>query len=248
MNRFLLHTFLFFIFLQSCTLKHQVVSSNNGHEEIKNQMYDSLTSAIIKPYNEKIAAGMEEVIAKSDTFLTKDGYESTLANFVMAAMEFQYFNTYPQNKEAVISFVNRGGLRSNLPEGVIKVGNMYEIMPFDNEVVILKISGKNLNEAIQSFCENGKLFNSNVEFYIDKKRAINIKIENKPLSDDNEYTILTTDYLANGGDNAYFFGKPLSYSNTGVKLRDVMIQYARHLTQNNRSIKAIKNGRIAGAK
>lgn len=196
------------------------------------------------PYKNKIETQMNEIIAYSDTILTKEGVESSLANFVMESMEMEFKQLSYDTIKQLICMINRGGLRNNLPKGDIKIGTIFEIMPFDNEIVILKISGKKLTEAINSFCENGKLFSSHIQFRIDHKKAINIHIGNIPINENEAYYILTSDYLAAGGDNSGFFAHPSFYQNTGVKVRDAMINYCRFLTKNKTTIKSKKDGRI----
>ncbi|MBK7667363.1 MAG: 5'-nucleotidase C-terminal domain-containing protein [Sphingobacteriaceae bacterium] len=91
---------------------------------------------------------METVIAKSDSSLTKDGFESSLGNFVlMATEEFININK-PEIAGNCVLFINRGGLRNNLPMGEITKGNIFEVMPFDNEIVILTLSGQKLKKVL----------------------------------------------------------------------------------------------------
>ena len=63
-----------------------------------------------------------------------------------------------------------------------------------------------------------------------------IFIYTKPFSINEDYYVVTSDYLANGGDNCSFFGNPILYETTGVKLRDAIINYCEDLTKNNRHI------------
>jgi 2',3'-cyclic-nucleotide 2'-phosphodiesterase (5'-nucleotidase family) len=66
----------------------------------------------------------------------------------------------------------------------------------------------------------------------------------KEIDPNAEYKIVTTDYLANGGDNCSFFANPLSYRVTKIKLRDAILSYCDFLTQNNQHIKPFANGNI----
>lgn len=223
------------------------VKTTASHTELKDYKNDSLSTVFIAPYKKELDAKMNEVIAICDSALTKEETESTLANFVMKAVEFSVNKTNPELTK-FIPTVNRGGLRINLPKGNITIRTIYELMPFDNELVVLKMNAEKTKEAANSFCENGKLFTNYLEFYCDKKSAINLKIHGENWSNESEYTFITTDFLANGGDNCMFFSNPVSYTNTGVKLRDAIIEYCRYLTQNNLHIVPFKNGRISASK
>lgn len=248
MKRFLKYGVALLILLSACKQQHHLSHTQATHSELKSIREDSLTAAIISPYKNKIDTQMNEVIAMCDSTLTKDGYESTLANFVMQAMDSFVFEKTPNYRAKTIAMVNRGGLRINLPKGEISVRTIYELMPFDNNIVILTISGKALKEALISFCDNGKLFSNNIEFYMDKKKPINIKIFGQDWNENENYIIVTTDYLANGGDNCFFFENPIKTESTGVKLRDAIIDYCRNLTKLNKRIIPYKNGRITVSK
>ena len=60
--------------------------------------------------------------------------ESLLGNFVTDLCLRQYSNI------ADICVMNNGGLRSNLTKGEITRGDIYTLMPFENELVILEFS------------------------------------------------------------------------------------------------------------
>lgn len=248
MKRFLKYSVVLLILLSACKQSLQLSHTEHSHYELKSGREDSLTSAIISPYKNKIDAQMNEVIAMCDSTLTKDGYESTLANFVMQAMDHFVAEKSPDYKGKSIAMVNRGGLRINLPKGEISVRTIYELMPFDNNIVMLTISGKALKEALISFGENGKLFSNNIGFYLDKKNPINIQVFGKDWNENENYIIITTDYLANGGDNCFFFENPLKSESTDVKLRDAIIDYCKYLTNLNKRIVPYKNGRITVSK
>lgn len=83
---------------------------------------------------------------------------------------------------------------------------------------------------------------------MDKKNPINIKIFGQDWNENENYIIVTTDYLANGGDNCFFFENPVKTESTGVKLRDAIIDYCRNLTKLNKRIIPYKNGRITVSK
>lgn len=247
MNSLLKYTLIFLVFLSGCTKHYQPTSTNATHIELKTVKPDSSTTVFIDNYKKVLDGKMNEVIAISDSILTKDGMESTLANFVLEAMD-HYINSTKSESLQFITFVNRGGLRNNLPKGEITVRNIYELMPFDNEIVILKISGNKLKEALNSFCENGKLFSKNVSFQCDKKIAKSISFKNQVIVDSINYSIVTTDYLSNGGDNCYFFSQPHFSESTGVKLRDAIIEYCRFITNKKLHITPYRDGRITISK
>lgn len=247
MNTLLKYSSILLVFLSACSKYYQPVSTTSSHSELKSVKPDSLINVFIDSYKKEIDGKMNEVIAISDSVLTKDGMESTLANFVLESMDYYIHSTRSQSLQ-FISFVNRGGLRVNLPIGEITVRNIYELMPFDNEIVIVKISGEKLKQALNSFCDNGKLLSKNISFQCENKLAKSGIFREQTIIDTLKYTVITTDYLANGGDNCYFFSQPFSVETTNVKLRDAIINYCRFLSKTNLHITPYRDGRISVSK
>ncbi len=129
-------------------------------------------------------------------------------------------------------------------KGEITKGNIFEVMPFDNEIVILTLSGQKLKESIDGMLKENKLISFNIFMNVKEKQAENIIFYDSPFDLTKTYKVVTTDYLAMGGDNCHFFGKPISYETTGVKLRDAIINYCESLTKNNIQIRPLRFGRI----
>jgi 2',3'-cyclic-nucleotide 2'-phosphodiesterase (5'-nucleotidase family) len=179
---------------------------------------------------------MKQVIAYSDSVLTKDGNDPSLGNFACRTVE-DYVRT---NRNEIagkhIVVLNRGGLRNNIPMGEITKGHIFELMPFDNEIVVLKITGEKLMDCIRSMIKDKKLISRNLSFTVKDNEASDIKIWGFPFNIKEDYYIVTTDYLAMGGDNCSFFGKPVLYETTKLKLRDAMINYCLMLTKINKHI------------
>lgn len=240
----LLRYSVFFLLLSACTAHLRVSEVKSTHYELKTVKNDSIADLSVLPYKDKLDLEMSKVIAFSDSALTRDGFESSLGNFVLLAVE-GYINTYKSDIAAgCILFINRGGLRNNLPKGKITKGHIFELMPFDNEIVILTISGQKLNEAIHFMVKENKLISYHLMMEIKNKKPENIILYSTPIEENKNYIIITTDYLAMGGDNCSFFGKPIYYENTGVKLRDAIIYYCEKLTKEDKHIKPFIDERI----
>lgn len=235
MFRLLRYT-LFLVILSACKAHYQVSEVKPTHYELKTSKNDSIVALNTLPYKNKLDLEMKQVIAYSDSILTKDGNDVSLGNFACRTVE-DFVRT---NKNAIagkhIVILNQGGLRNTIPAGEITKRHIFELMPFDNEIVILKISGEKLMECIQSFIKDKKLISRNLSFLIKDGEALNIKIWGQPFDIKEDYFIVTTDYLAMGGDNCIFFSKPLSYETTLVKLRDAMIDHCMALTKINKHI------------
>jgi 2',3'-cyclic-nucleotide 2'-phosphodiesterase (5'-nucleotidase family) len=241
MFRLLRYT-LFLVILSACTAHYHVSETKSTHYDLKASKNDSIALLNTLPYKQKLDLEMKQVIAYSDSALTKDGFETSLGNFVLMASE-DYIHL---NKKEVagncVFILNRGGLRNNLPKGEITKGNIFELMPFDNEIVILKITGQKLFEGIKAMLKEKKLIAWNLSMKIRVDAPEDIQVNGKPFDISKDVFVVTTDYLAMGGDNCSFFSKPISYEDTNEKLRDAIINYSEGLTKNNKHIQPRRTG------
>ena len=112
-------------------------------------------------------------------------------------------------------------------------------MPFDNSIVLVTIDYHNTLKLFNYLAYTGGQPISNAKFTNINNTPKDILINNKSLTNKN-YTIVTSDYLANGGDKMDFFLDPISYKNTGILLRDAII---KHCILND-TIDSKLNGRI----
>jgi 2',3'-cyclic-nucleotide 2'-phosphodiesterase (5'-nucleotidase family) len=125
--------------------------------------------------------------------------------------------------EPVVSFVNYGGIRTWLPKGDITVGKIFELMPFENEMVFIQLTGEQLQQFYDIVAVNGGSSVGGVRFVISKGKANNIMIEGEKLKPESKYWMVTNDYSANGGDDLVVFTQRLELKNSGKKIRDIII-------------------------
>ncbi len=232
----LLRYCLFLVILSACKPLYQVSEVKPSHYELKTAKNDSITNLSVLPYKKQLDSEMKQVIAYSDSSLTRDGFESSLGNFVLMATE-EYINiNKPELSGNCILFINRGGLRNNLPKGEIKVYNIFELMPFDNELVMLTVSGKKINEGLQTIVEKRHSFFGLSLIINNNNEILQAKIGNKIIEDNKIYKIITSDFIANGGDKFDFLLNPISYKLSNIKIRDAIIEYCKMLSEQNKQI------------
>ena len=124
---------LFFIFFTSCKDNSQNYKKQYLNSLIEvNTHEDSLINIFIEPYRTSIESEMNEIISFTESDLIKNKPVGNLGNFV-TDLCLSY-------AEADICIMNNGGLRSSINKGNITVGMIYELMPFENELVIVELS------------------------------------------------------------------------------------------------------------
>ena len=233
-SRFSYLYLLLFLF-SSCSKHYLKQKENFTHYAIKDSAVESAsTKNIISAYKTKMEGETEKVIATSTDILTRNGDESTLGNFVCDALKFAADSLFTCDKPDII-IVNRGGLRAELPKGNVIVSNIFELMPFENEMVLTKISGEKLESFLVLF-ENKKHPFFGAKIRITNDKVMEFLIDNKPLEKSKTYTLVTSDYLLNGGDNFTFLKESTSVIYSGKKIRDAIIDYCIYLTKNSKQI------------
>jgi 2',3'-cyclic-nucleotide 2'-phosphodiesterase (5'-nucleotidase family) len=156
--------------------------------------------------------------------MVSDKPQGLLGNWV-ADLLWNEFKDSVKNTDHCFSLINTRGLRAPLTQGKITVQKIFEIMPFDNEVVIVTYPGEKINELTAAISKaGGHPVSKNIRFHFINNICSNPLINNHPFTHD-DYYIITTDYLADGGDNMIFFNHASNLYKTGLLLRDVIIKY-----------------------
>jgi len=187
------------------------------------------TNTLIAPYKASLQKKMHKVITYCDTPMKrlKTVPESLLGNFT-ADLVFEYGK---KEKNALdFCVLNFGGLRTSLPKGPITVEKIFELMPFENTLEIVSISKDSLESLLNYLAIKGGQPIANARLEIQDKKPINFSIAKTPIKELPEkkvFHIITSDYLANGGDRMYFFQQPVKRESLGVKLRDVILEHCK---------------------
>ena len=225
---------------------HDIKTENISNADHLTQI-DSSVIKLVEPYKNKLTSEMEEIIGISTVELEKGRPESKLTNYLgdlLLKEGCRYAESHPSKPIPVIAYLNYGGLRTALPAGNITVGKIYELMPFENEMVLLKLKGNEVYAFAEKIADQGGDCVSGIKLGISNRRVSHLEIDGKPLDPDAEYWMVTNDYVANGGDDMKMFIKRLKYISTGIKLRDCMISYMKREYQANKKISPELDGRI----
>lgn len=207
---------------------------------------DSITLEIIKPYKALIDSHMNEVIAYSEIYMYKDQPEGLLNNFI-ADLILKKGNEYLKKRNdslASVCLLNMGGLRSDLPKGAITVLNIFELMPFDNNLVMVEITGTKIIQLLNYLAYKGGMPESGIKMGIIGNTVYSAYIQEDSVDVNKNYRIITSNYLALGGDEMTFFSDPTEYYTFGVKVRDVIIDYLKEQTKIGKTVSAKLDKRI----
>lgn len=190
----------------------------------------------IAPYRQQVTEKMSEVVGTAPVALGKGAYESPLGNFVTALQRSQSEPLY--GKTIDLSLTTDGGLRVPLPAGNITTGHVFELMPFENELVVLTLTGETVRQLFEFAAERKYVYLGNASYTVARGKATNISINGTPLDTSRTYTLVTSNYLAGGGDNLNMLKNPLKYEQVGLMLRDAILQQIRQLTAAGKAVQA----------
>jgi 2',3'-cyclic-nucleotide 2'-phosphodiesterase (5'-nucleotidase family) len=244
---------LLFVMLitDSCNKRTHVTAISPSTVEMNNSVAqnDSQIQSILKPYKLGMDSIMNVVIGTSVSAMPKEREktETLLGNFVadivLASGDKAYSVQYGGSADVCI--LNNGGLRSSLPQGNITRGNIFELMPFDNEIVVVTITGAKMWDLLKYVAASGGVPVAGMKMGI-RADLTPGKVEIRGVAFDSTktYRIVTSDYLANGGDKMSFLKDPVKLETTGVKIRDAIIAHFQALTQEKKSANPMLDGRV----
>ncbi|QCR24791.1 5'-nucleotidase C-terminal domain-containing protein [Pontibacter sp. SGAir0037] len=203
---------------------------------------NAVAETTIAPYREQVTAKMSEVIGTAPAELQKDDYQSPLGNFVVDLQREQSQPLYGAPID--LSLTTNGGLRVPVPQGKVNVGTIFELMPFENELVVLTLDG-NMVKELFDFAASTKIAPiANATYTVKNGKATDILIGGQPLNLQRNYTLVTSDYLAGGGDNMSLLKKALKTEKVGLMMRDAILQHIRQLTAQGKLITADTTTRV----
>jgi len=206
---------------------------------------DTTLTRFLNSYSTEVHRQMNVVIGETETPLERKMPEGTLGNFVADAMLQTAKIAYNRNVDC--AFVNYGGLRvDNIAAGPVVLGKIYELMPFDNLLVLQQLTGDQLLQFLDFIAAKKGWPAAGINMQIRDGKAVNITVNGKAVNKDAMYTIATTDYTASGNEGADVL-KNIKQVNKGYLFRDALIDYVKELTRQGKKINATIENRITNA-
>jgi 2',3'-cyclic-nucleotide 2'-phosphodiesterase (5'-nucleotidase family) len=167
---------------------------------------DSAMLSEIAPYKQHLDSSMNIVIAHSDKEYFKNKPNGTLNNIVCDMVFDVISKRYEDSPfKPDLCLLNYGGLRRPLPKGDIMISDIYQLMPFQNESVICRLSGKQMNIMFKYLEKTNGQPIANMVVEYNGGLFVTAQIDGKTFDSTKTYNVLTSDYTAKGGDHMDFF-------------------------------------------
>ncbi|MBS2099027.1 5'-nucleotidase C-terminal domain-containing protein [Carboxylicivirga linearis] len=237
---------LLLIFTLGCNNGSYQTKETNSTTIFIDSSYKGKNSVVdyITPYKDSIDAQMYQVIGHAARTLDKDLPEGLLTNFISDLIldETRLISSEKNLLTPDMALMNHKGLRTIIEEGPITVNKIFQLMPFENEVVLVKLTKDQTLEFLNYVASQGGDGVAGASFTIKDEKATGIKINGKPFNKE-YYVVATSDYLSKGGDHYDVFKKG-TIIETKVKLRDMIINHIKKLEANNEKANSQLDNRI----
>lgn len=191
---------------------------------------DSITS-FITPYRNRINTVLDSTLSYVTNDLVKDdGNRNTSAGNFMADAVFELANPiFKSRTDKEIDFVvlNHGGIRSIISKGKVNTRTAYQIMPFENNIVVVEMNGSSVKNLLNFLAKSGRAHPvANTKLKLDNQdNFLETEINGAPFDENRTYYVATNDYLVQGGDDMGFFKNRTSVTNLDYLVRNAIIDY-----------------------
>jgi 2',3'-cyclic-nucleotide 2'-phosphodiesterase (5'-nucleotidase family) len=191
-----------------------------------NDRFDKRIMSMVSAYSDPIKAKFAQVVGEAKVDLVRRSYgESNLGDLIADAMR--------ESSGSQIAFQNSGGIRTDLPTGKITLEQLYTTLPFDDAIISMDLTGKDLLEILEQSgsMEYGLLQTSGLNVVYDMakpagQRVANVLIGGSPLDPLKIYRVAMNDFLAVAGDRFSAFTRGKNFV-SGDGLKDVVVLYLK---------------------
>ncbi len=242
-------TGIFSLILTSCATHYHVSDIKTKQYPVNDSTIasvDSVAYNYIRPYHDTLDKIMSEILVYSEQNIGKGSPESLIGNFTTDALLNQTnlkCDTL-KIKHVDFAFGNSGGLRMSLPTGEVTLGRVFELMPFENTILILEMNHEKLKSLFSYIVQRKGIPLAGIRIKISKTGYQDVLINGMSYDSTKTYRVATNDYLSNGGDGMMFLRDVSSKTDIDLKVRDSYIREMRGLQLQGKKIKVFLDGRV----
>ena len=183
---------------------------------------------LLKTYQEKVGRELDVAVGEAAEDLARkdNGLDSPIGNWIADLMR--------EAAGADIGVQNTYGIRGDLRKGPVTLRSLYEVSPFDNTLVVVKLRGFMVEKLIRDNLYGTKtamqVSGMTVRYRLaedgDRASQVRIVVGGRPLDYGRLYTVATNNYLAGGGSGAAAL-RGAEQEDTGRSIRDLTIEAFR---------------------
>ena len=225
--------FITIVLLTACAQSPPQLSSVKGKQLPVNAEITSNDSieAFIAPYRNRINSVLDSVLAYAPKDIVKtDGALNSSEGNLMADIlmeQAQPIFKLRTGHEVDIAMLNFGGIRNVISAGSVTARTAFEVMPFENYIVVLELPGTAIREMVNYLVTSDRPQPfSGMKIVLNAQGSLqSVNIQGKPFDENKTYYLATIDYLLQGGGNMDFLKSSKSVTELDYLLRNAMIDY-----------------------
>jgi 2',3'-cyclic-nucleotide 2'-phosphodiesterase/3'-nucleotidase len=205
---------------------------------------DPAMAARVEQWNAGVQALGAVVLGRNARALTRArGAENVVGNLVTDAMRAA--------SGVDIAFQNSGGLRADLPEGPVTRGGIYEVMPFDNTIVTMELTGAEVAGVIEDGLRTGRVTQvSGLRYTFDLnlprgRRLVSVQAaDGSPFDSTRTWKVAANNFMADGGDEMSTLARGRNRKEPQILVRDAMEQFVKERCAGGGTLDYKREGRI----
>lgn len=236
--------FVTVITLTNCSTTRLTLQNETHTYKIDNSIAEDTTIVnYYLPFKQQLENEMNRVIGYTESNLVRNPSqpESTAGTFFAEALLEIGKSIDPT---AQIAIATKFGIRADIKQGNVTVGNIFELMPFENAITILELSGNDLQTLANFIAKTNGQPLAGMTMEIEQNKPKAIIIQGEPFDVNKTYKLVTYDYLANGGDYIEGLDNPVNRKDSGIIVRKGLIEYVEQLTKEGKTINTQLDGRV----
>ena len=211
------------------TMRYSVVTLDSTYAHHP----DADMQAYINQHKAKLDSAMGQQIGFCLNPLSSYAPQSPLSN-LLTDMLYDIGNHIcmeQTGRPADMSLLNFGGIRTSMPAGKITVSTIFNILPFDNSIVIIVLKGSELRKMFESKTLTSCQPYSHAQVYYENNQPRMIKVNHRKLKDNKTYRLVTIDFIQTGGDKILEGVQYEEVIPTNYLLRDAIMDYIRDMSR-----------------
>jgi len=226
---------VYFIFFWGCSAPKFIEESSGNLTVNQNIAPDSSIVFWLNPYKDSVELKMSKVISKTNSDLLNIRYKGKIdqsrsneANIARVCADFmhqaaQKWTSNNSTTKVDFTISNYGGFRVSIFAGNITLGQMYELSPFDNEIVLVQLTGQQMDTLLNQIAEKGGCPIANAQITLGKNQWLNATINGNAFDSRRNYWVATNDFMQQGGDGFTALKYPKKKIQTGILVRESLI-------------------------
>ena len=201
---------------------------------------DQAAMAVLAKYKPAVDSLIAPVLGESLMGMSGGRPESLLSNWTADVLVA--ISDFTDGKKADMGLCNMGGLRNNMPKGVVRRGDIMLISPFNNHLAVAHLKGSDLLELMRNIAAvRGEGVSREVRLVITKDGSLeSATLNGEPIDPERTYRVATNDYLTDGNDKMFALKKALKVDVSEAIVRECMMKYI----EQHSPISAAIEGRI----